>query len=67
MILVDARPLQTVAGVRPDIDFLPFQDVVASVKEDVGMIRTCPYLPPGYEVVGFVYDVTTGLLRLVEA
>ena len=59
--------VQTVAGVRPDIDFLPFQDVAASVREDVAAIRACPYLPADYEVVGFVYEVTSGLLRPVEA
>lgn len=59
--------VEAATGVRPDIDFLPFDDVVASVREDVAMLRACPYFPPDYEVLGFVYDVTAGLLRPVEA
>ena len=59
--------VEAATGVRPDIDFLPFEDAAASVMEDVAALRACPYFPPGYEVLGFVYDVTTGLLRPVEA
>ncbi len=59
--------VEAATGVRPDIDFLPFEDVVASVTEDVAALRACPYFPPDYQVLGFVYEVTTGLLRPVEA
>lgn len=55
-----------VSGVRPEIDFLPFDDVRQSVLEDVDALRACPYFPPHYEVLGFVYDVTTGVLAPVE-
>lgn len=58
--------VEAASGVRPDIDFLPFADVASSVKEDVAILRACPYFPPDYQVLGFVYDVTSGLLRLVE-
>lgn len=59
--------VEAAAGVRPDIDFLPFDDVATSVREDVAVLRACPYFPPDYQVLGFVYDVASGLLRPVEA
>ena len=58
--------METVTGVRPNIDFLPISDVVSSVSEDVALLRACPYLPPDYQVLGFTYDVTTGRLHSVE-
>ena len=48
------------------IDFLPFADLDASVREDVRRIRSSPFLPGGTIVRGFVYDVHTGLLREVD-
>lgn len=59
--------VEAATGARPAIDFLPFADVVTSVREDLAALRACPYFPPGYQVLGFVYDVTTGRLRPVEA
>jgi carbonic anhydrase len=55
------------SGASTEIDFLPFADLDQSVREDVARLRATPELPPGYEVVGFAYDVDTGQLRLVEA
>jgi carbonic anhydrase len=55
-----------VSGVPNTIDFIPFDDVDASVREDVALLRACPHFPPGYDVVGFVYDVVSGDLRPVE-
>lgn len=49
------------------IDFLPFDDVAESVREDVAVLRSCRLFPPGYQVIGFVYDVTTGHLEVIEA
>lgn len=54
------------SGARPEIDFLPIADLHASVREDVARLRASAYFPPDYEVVGFVYDVETGRLRLVS-
>lgn len=48
------------------IDFLPFSDVEASVKEDVSTIRDNPFLPSDVEVTGWVYDTTSGRLREVN-
>ncbi len=55
-----------VTGVAPEIDFLPFSDLEASVREDVEILRASPYFPPDYEVLGFVYDVRTGRLTPVD-
>lgn len=54
-----------VTGERPEVDFLVFDDLEHSVREDVAAVRSCVHLPPNYDVVGFVYDVQTGMLRLV--
>lgn len=56
-----------VAGAPVDIDFLPFTDLEASVREDVAALREYPHFPPGYEVLGYTYDVVTGRLTPVSA
>jgi carbonic anhydrase len=48
------------------IDFLPFSDVEASLKEDVSTIRDNPFLPSYVEVTGWVYDTTSGRLQEVN-
>ena len=55
-----------VTGATPDLDFLPFGDLEQSVREDVAIMRSSPLFPADYEVTGFVYDVATGRLRLVD-
>jgi carbonic anhydrase len=47
------------------IDFLPFSDVEASVRQDVAAIRESPLVPRDVAVSGFVYDVRTGRLQAV--
>jgi carbonic anhydrase len=49
-----------------DIEFLPFSDLDASVRDDVEAVRRSPLLLAGVPVSGFVYDVKTGRLRRVE-
>jgi carbonic anhydrase len=49
-----------------DIDFLPFSDVEASLREDVRTIRDNPFIPKDAEVTGWVYDVRTGRVTQVE-
>jgi carbonic anhydrase len=49
-----------------DIDFMPFVDVEASLREDVQAIRDNPFLPKDAEVTGWVYDVRTGRLHQLE-
>lgn len=45
-------------------DFLPFQDVEESVREDVKLLRECPLIPDDVIISGAVYDVDTG--RMIE-
>lgn len=47
------------------IDFLPFSDVAASVREDVEIIRNSPFIPNDIPVSGFIYDVKTGKITEV--
>jgi carbonic anhydrase len=47
------------------IEFLPFTDLEASVREDVGKLRASPLLRPGTAIFGLVYDVTSGQARAV--
>jgi len=49
-----------------DIDFLPFSDVEQSVREDVELIRSSPFIPDEIPVTGFVYDVKTGKIHEIE-
>src|SRR5690606_14804487 len=57
---IHAKILQDTGIDASSIDFLPFTDMAGSVREDVAALRACELLPPGYEVMGFVYDVVTG-------
>jgi carbonic anhydrase len=62
------RTVQAEAGADADgIDFMPFADLEASVREDVRAIRANPLLPADLEVTGWVYDVRSGRLDAVEA
>jgi carbonic anhydrase len=47
------------------IDFLPFNDLDASVREDVARLQASPLVCPGTPIFGLVYDVKTGVLRAV--
>ncbi len=48
------------------IDFLPFQDLRASVQEDVRLLAASPLLEPGTPIRGYIYDVHSGRLEEVE-
>ncbi len=43
------------------VEFHLIDDQAAALEADVEAVRGCPYLPPGTEVAGFLYDVTTGV------
>jgi carbonic anhydrase len=47
------------------VDFLPFQDTAASVRESVRRIEETPLLPDTFRTAGFVYDVASGKLEAV--
>jgi len=43
-----------------DIDFLPFDDLEQSVRDDVELIRSSPLIAKDTVVTGVIYDVKTG-------
>jgi carbonic anhydrase len=49
-----------------EFDFLPFQDLDESVREDIEFLQATQLLNPDTVIRGFVYDVTTGRLREVK-
>ena len=49
-----------------DQDFLPFQDIDESVREDMKLLRECPLIPDDVIISGAVYDVDTGRMTIVE-
>jgi carbonic anhydrase len=61
----DLRAKLADAGDASGIDFLPFSDNEASVREDVEAIRNSPFIPAGTTVSGYIYEVETGKLRTV--
>ena len=44
-------------------DFLPFQDIDESVREDMKLLRECPLIPDDVIISGAVYDVDSGSMR----
>jgi carbonic anhydrase len=59
--------LRTALGADAEgIDFLPFGDLEASVRQDVAAIRESPLVPRDVAVSGLVYDVRTGRLHEVR-
>jgi carbonic anhydrase len=47
-------------------DFLTSVDQQAALRDDIRRIESCPLLPPGLAVGGFVFDVHTGELVPAE-
>ncbi len=45
------------------IDYLLFADPAEALRSDVERLASCPYLPHGVLVAGFLYDVTTGAIE----
>lgn len=48
------------------IDFLPFDDLEESVRQDVATLRNSPLIPAEISVTGLIYDVRTGRLQEVR-
>jgi len=46
--------------------FYAFQDIEQNVRHQLQKLRTHPWIPEKVAVRGFVYDVTTGLLREIK-
>lgn len=47
-------------------DFLPFQDIEESVREDMELLKASPLIPEDVVISGAVYDVDTGLISEVK-
>jgi carbonic anhydrase len=53
-------------GIEVDeLDFLPFTDQAAALREDVAIIRASRFIPDDIPVAGLIYDVKTGRLEHV--
>ena len=48
-----------------DQDFLPFQDIDESVREDMKLLQESPLIPDDVVISGAVYDVDTGSMRQI--
>jgi len=61
-----AAKIQADLGVdASDWDFLPFQDLEVSVRDDVAILRSSPLIPRDISISGAIYDVHTGRLQEV--
>ena len=49
-----------------DQDFLPFQDIEESVREDMQLLIESPLIPDDVIISGAIYDVDTGSMTVVE-
>jgi carbonic anhydrase len=62
---IAAKVAEGGGGDASHIDFMPFNDVDASVRGDVEIVRTCGLLPPDGVVWGGVFDVDEGTLTVL--
>ncbi|MCY2959084.1 MAG: carbonic anhydrase [Planctomycetota bacterium] len=58
--------LERDTGIRPRFAFESFQDPYADVRQSIRRLQTSPFLKYRDRIRGFVYDVSSGLLREVE-
>ncbi|MHC0434133.1 beta-class carbonic anhydrase [Streptomyces sp. O3] len=58
--------LEDEVGQRPPWAVEAFRDVDQDVRQSMQRVRTSPFLPHRDDVRGFVFDVTTGLLREID-
>ena len=62
-----AQQLQRDLGVDVEgQDFLPFDDIEASVRHDVNLLKASPLIPDDIVISGAVYDVDTGRITEVN-
>jgi carbonic anhydrase len=53
------------AQTRADIQWLTFSDLRQSIIEDVGRIRSHPYVPASVAIYGYIYHIHHGTLEAV--
>lgn len=54
-------------GIKPDWAAESFSDLDLDVKQSIQRITSSPFIPHTDQVRGFIFDVTTGRLREVQA
>jgi carbonic anhydrase len=54
-------------GIRPPFALEAFPDAADDVRQSIARVKASPFIPHRDNVRGFVYDVTSGRLREVEA
>ncbi len=62
-----AKVLAATGSDPEDVEFHLIGDQAAAIAADIEAVRTCPYLPVGTAVAGFLYDVTTGVVHPHES
>lgn len=58
-----AKVLAATGADPAEVEFHLIGDQAAALAADIEAVRTCPYLPVGTAVAGFLYDVTTGAVE----
>lgn len=48
------------------IDFLPFNNLEQSVRDDITFLRESPLIPKSIGISGFIYEVESGRLRPIS-
>jgi len=59
------QEVETETGIRPAFAIESFKDPYADVRQSIARLRNSPFLKHKDDIVGFVYDVGSGLLDLV--
>ncbi len=59
------RQVQEETGIRPHFALEAFDDLAGDVLQSLARIQASPFIPRK-NVRGFIYDVSTGLLREVK-
>jgi carbonic anhydrase len=60
------RRLQAETGMKPAWAVEAFTDLDEDVRQSIARIKSSPFVPHTDAIRGFVFDVTTGLLREVD-
>ncbi len=61
-----ARLKEETGSDASEIDFLPFDDLEQSVRDDLQQIAASPFVNKDTEIRGFVYDVRSGRLEEIR-
>ena len=63
-IVKDSDPSNSALNVVDQFDFLEFNQLEQSIKEDVQFLKENPLVLPQTEVTGWVYEVETGKVNV---